>query len=709
MQQNSFLNRIKLIFLTTFLVCVQAMAQQSQPNIIHILVDDLGYADLSVHGQTEFSTPNIDSIFNGGARFTDSYATNSVCAPSRAGLLTGRMGSKFGFESNLPHKYASKPGSRIGLDPEQSTMADVLKTAGYRTMAIGKWHLGDNDELFHPNVRGFDDFYGLTGGSRTYFQLTEFDHYKSLQYNGAYIVEDANMYVTDHLTDAAIDLIDDQTVQNPESPFFIYMSYTAPHLPAEAKPEIYAALSHITDDTRRHYAGLIINLDENIGRLLAHLDSLGIADNTMVVFMSDNGGKHHADNGVLRGTKGTMWEGGVRVPMAVKWEGVIPAGQVFSSDTVISSLDWMPTFAAISGADQLQTINTDGVNLMPLLTSQTPMGARELYWRRGTTNHTAIRSADYKYYLDRNAPMEYLFNLVVDANEWNTNNIITNEPAVAEQLVAKHAAWEASIPYPAWNSSGELFAITTYQVTVNATETLNKTLTIASSQTALTWSILSGQPAWLTLDSVTGVISGTPAEADVGEYIMQVQVTDGIETTSYALPLTVTASTTIDYSAVGDAHVRAGAYADNNYGATTVLKVRNKDLANDYDSYFSFDIGTGTVQSATLTLVPTVISGTRDFQVQLLADSDDALFDENTITWNSKLFGTGVSVAVSGPYIVGEAIEIDVTSIMTQAEQQNNVATFCLTPGNYSTSNLGFASKEHATLGYRPVLSVTYQ
>lgn len=681
----------------------------TKPNIIHIIVDDLGYADLSVHGQTEFSTPNIDSLFTAGTRFTDSYATNSVCAPARAGLLTGRMGSKFGFESNLPHKYASKPDSRIGLDPSQKTMADVLKVAGYRTMAIGKWHLGDNDQLFHPNVRGFDDFYGLTGGSRTYFQLTEFDHYKSLQYNGNYITEDADMYVTDHLTDAAIDLIDDQTSQNPEQPFFIYMSYTAPHLPAEAKPEIYEALSHIADPTRRHYAGLVVNLDENIGRLMAHIKSLGLEENTLVVFMSDNGGKSFSDNGVLRGTKGTMWEGGIRVPMAAKWKGVIPAGQVFGSDTVISSLDWMPTFAAISGADQLQDIVTDGINLMPLMTEQTILGARALFWRRGTTAHTGVRLGDYKYYQDRNNVKEYLFNLADNANEWNTRNIIEQQPEIAAKLKIQHSQWEAAMPYPAWNGDGELFAMTTYDIQANVGVDLQQTLTVSTENANLTWRIVSDKPEWLSLAPLTGILSGTPSATDVGEFTLHIEVSNGSDVTSYALPVTVTQPEVKQFTAIADSHVRAGTYADKNYGAVTNIKVRNKDSDNDYDAYFKFAIDAGQVEKAWLTLVPVAVSDSRDFQVQLLSDIDDALFDENAITWNARLYGVGSAIQISGPYVIGQSIDVPVTELLNQQVQQNNIATFHLTAGNYSKANIGFASKEHATVAYRSVLNVIYK
>ena len=537
------LSLITLAVLSMWSALVQssASANEQTPNILLILADDLGYADLSVHGQQQFSTPNIDTIFDNGVRFTQAYVTNSVCAPSRAGLLTGRMGSRFGFEANLPHKYAEKPGSRIGLDPAQKTMADVLKLAGYKTMAIGKWHLGDNDELFHPNVRGFDEFFGITGGSRSYFKLNSYDKLKSLQDNGTYITENADMYITETFTDKALELIDTHTTENPDKPFFMYMSYTAPHEPMHAKQSDLDRVPDIVDSKRRTYAAMVLNLDDNVGRLLAHLENLGIMDNTMIVFMSDNGGPEYAnasDNGHLRNGKGTLWEGGIRVPMAIQWTSIIPPKQVVDSSSVVSSLDLMPTFAEISGADQLQTIKTDGFNLMSLMTTQIPIRKRDLFWRRGTTMQTAIRSAGYKYYLNSKTSEEYLFNIGENDNEWGTSQIATL-PDTAVQLTNKYAHWEATLPYPAWSGYGELFAITTYEATAMASTVFSETLTISTDETNLTWSILSGKPDWLSLDALTGVISGTPLAADAGDIILALQVTDGTKLTTYALPITV--------------------------------------------------------------------------------------------------------------------------------------------------------------------------
>ncbi len=440
------------------LSCAFSLSQvegAKKPNILYILADDLGYADLSIHGCKQYQTPNIDSIFNNGVRFTQGYVSNSVCAPSRAGLLTGRMGSQFGFEANFPHKEASKPGSTIGLDPKEKTIADVLKPAGYRSYCIGKWHLGDNVDLFHPNLRGFDDFLGFIGGSRSYWKLEgeKKDEIHSLQHNSTFLEEDDDFYITDYLTDKAINFITKQKKKSPEEPFFMYMSYTAPHAPMHAKESDLARVSHIEKEKRRIYAGMVLSLDDNVGRLLKCLKSLNILENTMVVFMSDNGGptRHNGSwNGKLRGQKGTLWEGGIRVPYAIQWKGKIPAGQV--NDTPVISLDLLPTFAAISGADKLSKVVTDGVDLMPLLTNKVDsISKRNFFWRRGKMTQVAMRNEKYKYYYNRRTDHEFLFD-IKDGNEKGSANLADKLPEVVSEMRKAYKRFEKNVQEPAWKS-----------------------------------------------------------------------------------------------------------------------------------------------------------------------------------------------------------------------------------------------------------------
>ena len=470
-----------------------APVSTGRPNVLYILADDLGYSDISAQGwaDLEFETPSIDAIFHEGMYFRAGFVSNSVCAPSRAGLMTGRMGSRFGFESNFGNAIAGGVGSTIGLDPNQKTLADVLKVAGYKTFCVGKWHLGENASLFHPNVRGFDEFFGLIGGSRNYTYLENPASDKEIRNNQQVVVEPPDLYVTDFFTDKALDYIEEQTQNNPDQPWFMYMSYTAPHGPMDAKEidisRVPLAAHYGSDYTkdvpvrevlkdgsvstyklrdndalRRIYGAMVLNMDDNVGRLLHKLGELGIAENTLVIFHSDNGGPlrgaNWSFNKGLRGAKGNLWEGGVRVPFAFQWPGVIPAGQVGGMDLAVSSLDLMPTFAAISGADQLQQIHTDGMNLMPLLRGRiSTLPERQLFWRRGSTQQISTRSDGWKYYKNRNTGDEYVFDHRTTAGEYGGNQVITNPDKLSE-LQAEYAAFEASIPDPHWNADGELLA-----------------------------------------------------------------------------------------------------------------------------------------------------------------------------------------------------------------------------------------------------------
>ena len=413
-----------------------------QPNIILILADDLGYADLSIQGETQFKTPNIDSIATNGVHFQQGYVSNSVCAPSRAGLMSGRIG--IGFEANLPH-------GRHGLDTKLETMADMLKRAGYGTSVIGKWHLGI-DKKYYPTNRGFDYFAGLRGGSRSYFYNPKYDdkpgHVNSIEINGQQVKFDG--YLTDYLTDKAIEVIDTHTQKTPEKPFFMYLSYTAPHGPMHGKPELIKKYEHIKNKRRRIYASMMDSLDEGVGRVLERLDTLKLTDNTIVVFLSDNGGPtmHNAsNNGALKGNKGSLSEGGIRVPFMMQWPAAIPAGQ--SRNGMVSSLDLVPTFAAAAGVKPVE--KASGINLMPYLSNKNKLvGKRTLHWRRDHMTDLTLRSGKFKWQENRKNKKTALYNLEQDLGE--QEDLSKKYPEVVKQLKAEYHQWETTAPKPAFTS-----------------------------------------------------------------------------------------------------------------------------------------------------------------------------------------------------------------------------------------------------------------
>jgi hypothetical protein len=283
-------------------------------------------------------------------------------------------------------------------------------------------------------------------------------------------------------------------------------------------------------------------MDDNVGRLLNRLGALGIADRTLVVFHSDNGGpmqgSNWSRNNPLRGTKGSLWEGGLRVPFAIQWPGRIPAGQVVGYDTPISALDMMPTFAAVSGADQVQDIRTEGVNLMPLLRGRVAsLPPRRLYWRRGTATQVAIRDGGWKYYRNRNTGEDFLFDHATDGSEWW--NEAPGNPAKVAELAAAYADYEATLPDPHWSGDGERLAITTYALNhAVANQAYAMPLSHAPAGRSVTWS-MTNAPGWLGINPVTGELSGTPSPADAKHNTVTLQIEDRSDTSTYTVPLTV--------------------------------------------------------------------------------------------------------------------------------------------------------------------------
>ncbi len=421
----------------------------ARPNIVLIVADDLGYADLGFTGATDIPTPHLDRLAAESVICTDGHVCASVCAPSRAGLLTGRYQQRQGFEMNL------RP--EMGLLPGTITLPGRLQAAGYRTAAVGKWHVG-YQEHNHPQAVGFDHFCGLLSGSRSYFPMEkEPGPTKRIERNGEVVPERSFDYLTDFFTDEGAALIDGEN----SKPLFLYMAYTAPHGPMHARPDLMEALGAIEQPGRRKYAAMVAALDEGVGELRAALERTGQANNTLIVFLSDNGGatNNHSDNGPWRGMKGSKWEGGQRVPFLVHWPARLKPQRF---DSVVSSLDLAPTLLAAAGVNGSSDPGTepnglDGLNLLPWLEGRAAAPTtRTLYFRRAVA--AAIRQGDWKLIRiteeDGTLRPPILVNLATDPGE--LHDVAGAESALVEALMRDLDGWESQLLPPRW-STGEVW------------------------------------------------------------------------------------------------------------------------------------------------------------------------------------------------------------------------------------------------------------
>jgi arylsulfatase A-like enzyme len=368
----------------------QTAVQKRPPNIVLLYADDAGYADFGFQQDCAEDmaklTPHIDSIAAAGVIMTNAYMSGCVCSPSRAGMMTGRYQTRFGHEFNIPPGYMDG-----GLPLSETFLPKRMQPLGYTTSLVGKWHLGYPAD-YHPNKRGFDWFYGCLQGSRSYYPMKRTSKHRVIQENG--VATEEGGYTTDRLGDAGVRFIND----NKDKPFFLFLSFTAPHGPLQAKAEDLAKLAHITPVKRRKYAGLVKALDDNVGKVLQALEAAGLAENTLLVFTNDNGGQTltGANNGKLRGRKGSLFEGGIRVPMCMRWPGHIKAGTKIE-DPVIS-LDFFPTFAAVGGVDAAPEWELDGINLLPRLTGAvSKLVDRPMFWRQG--KERAVRIGQHKLHI----------------------------------------------------------------------------------------------------------------------------------------------------------------------------------------------------------------------------------------------------------------------------------------------------------------------
>jgi len=408
-----------------------------RPNIIVIISDDMGYADIGCHGGKDIATPNIDSVARNGIRFTNGYVSCPVCSPTRAGLATGRYQQRFGHEFNP----GPPPGSlqeHVGLPLTEVTIANVLKSAGYVTGAVGKWHLGLAPH-FHPFKRGYDEFFGFLHGAHSYIDpgLGTFNPIL----RGTKPVDEKE-YLTDAFSREAVAFVERHHKEN----FFLYLAYNAVHVPMQTPERYKDSFKHTTDPKRRAYAGMLTAMDEGIGKVLGKLRELGLEEDTLLFFVNDNGGPtggNGSDNRPLRGTKGMMYEGGIRVPFMVQWPRRLRGGLTY--DHPVISLDILPTAAASAQAKLPGNRKIDGVNLLPYLTGKKRTPPHEmLFWRSGR-NH-AVRKGSWK--LVKVGRKTQLFDLASDIGE--SRDLAGEQTDTLKEIKEAYDRWNSQMVAPLW-------------------------------------------------------------------------------------------------------------------------------------------------------------------------------------------------------------------------------------------------------------------
>jgi arylsulfatase A len=417
-------------------------ADAARPNIIFVLVDDMGYADLGCMGAKDIKTPNIDRLASEGLKFTDFYANAPVCTPTRTAFMTGRWQQRVGFEwamgftaeqyRRVNGKLVEEPDKlAFGLPSSETTIAEMLKPAGYATGAFGKWHLGYQPE-HNPVRRGFDEYFGVLLGHADYYRYNYFDGTYELR-DGEKPVK-AEGYLTDLINQRATQFIR----KHAKEPFFLYVPYNAVHSPYQPpnRPLPAVTKENMYDGTRQDYAAMLEQIDEGVGMMLTELDKQGILDNTLFVLSSDNGGERLSDNSPLFNHKQTLWEGGIRVPCLMRWPAKLPRGRLISQPAI--TMDLTATFLALAGAKSDRPL--DGTNLLPILTGEQPLEERTFYWRVNRSNRyqKAIRHGDWKYVLD--GGVDLLFNLKDDIGE--RRDLGYQQQAILADLKARLSAWE---------------------------------------------------------------------------------------------------------------------------------------------------------------------------------------------------------------------------------------------------------------------------
>jgi arylsulfatase A-like enzyme len=439
---RSYVGILALItfFFPSSLYAAAQSADPARPNVVLIMTDDMGWADIGSYGAPDIRTPHIDSLARDGVKLTDFYSNGVLCTPTRAGLMSGRYQQRYGLEIALPNEGA--PEADRGLPASGRTLPRLLRNNGYATALVGKWHLGYKAE-YSPGAHGFDYFFGLKSGYHDYYTHHSGNGKPDLWENDRPI--EATGYMTDLITERAVKFIE----QTAGRPFFIDVAYNAPHWPYQVpdKPSIapnngrHVMPGDPTTSMRADYVAMVERVDRGVGEVLRALERRGVANSTIVIFTNDNGGEWLASNAPLFNRKLTVWEGGIRVPALIRWLGRIPAGKV--SDQVGITMDLTASILAATGTAVPVEARLEGINLMPILEARAPEVERTLFWRTTTGNRSqkAVRRGDWKVVID--GTHTFVFNIRADISE--RQDLASRRQDIAQKLQPLLADWERDV------------------------------------------------------------------------------------------------------------------------------------------------------------------------------------------------------------------------------------------------------------------------
>jgi arylsulfatase A-like enzyme len=418
----------------------QPSSSAGKPNVVLIITDDVGYGDLGSYGAPDINTPNLDALAAGGVRFTDFYANGSSCSPTRAALISGRYQSRYAIDAPIPTARQVAGG----LPAEGHSLPQVLRTNGYATALIGKWHLGYTPQ-FSPLAHGFDSFFGFKSGFIDYYHHTDGLGQPDLYEDDRPVTVDG--YITDEITRRSVDFI----TTNAARPFFLEVAYNAAHWPYQVPGKPSKAVNNARHlmpfeaetSTRADYVKMLEHADEGVGQIVAALAKAGLAGNTLIIFTNDNGGEWLSRNAPLFNRKFTLWEGGIRVPAIVSWPGRLRGGRVTAQVGI--TMDLTATILAATGSPVPSGAKLEGMNLLPILEDASPVVERTLFWRvqRPELSQRAVRSGNWKLLRDAGTVHAFLFDLSKDIGE--RNDLAAARPDVTRRLHLQLSEWEKDV------------------------------------------------------------------------------------------------------------------------------------------------------------------------------------------------------------------------------------------------------------------------